>query len=234
MAFSEKPEVGKEIPGKPGHCYGSMGIYLFEANELVRRLCEDDELGDASSHDFGKDIIPRMIDDVPVYAHDFVDASGAEAPYWRDVGTIDAYYEANLDLCNVEPQFNLYDSAWSTYTLWHNDPPAKTVFNEDGGRKADVADSLLCPGVIVSGARVHRSILSNRVFVGENATVEDSILFSGVQVGEGARLKRTIVDKWIQIPAGEEIGFDRARDEQRFRVSESGVVVVPPGYRFDG
>ena len=233
LSFQEKPARGPELPNRPGYCYGSMGIYLFETGELIRRLREDADLGKESSHDFGKDIIPRMIDESPVYAHDFVDAgTGARDPYWRDVGTIDAYYEANLDLCNVEPQFNLYDSNWPTYTLWHNDPPAKTVFNEDGGRKAEVADSLLCPGVVVSGAKIQRSILSNRVLAGENAEISDSILFSGVHVGAGARLKRVIVDKWTKIPPGEEIGFDRAKDEERFKVSQDGVVVIPPGYEF--
>ena len=173
-----------------------------------------------------------MIEEVPVYAHSFVDQGGTNPPYWRDVGTIDAYYEANLDLCNVEPQFNLYAQDWPTYTLWHNDPPAKTIFDEEGGRRSEVVDSLLCPGTVVSGAKVRRSILSNRVVAGENAVLEDSILFSGVQVGAGAKLKRAIVDKWTEIPPGTEIGHDLERDAERFTVTESGIVVVPSGYRF--
>jgi glucose-1-phosphate adenylyltransferase len=233
LSFEEKPARGKEIPGQPGWCLGSMGIYIFEARELITRLREDAELGAASSHDFGKDIIPRMIGESRVYVHDFADLEGRAEPYWRDVGTIDAYYEANMDLCNVSPQFNLYDLAWPTYTLWHNDPPAKTVFEEAGGRRAEAVDSLLCPGVVVSGGKVRRSILSNRVFVDEEALVEDSIVFSGVQVGARSRIRRAIVDKWIHIPPDTTIGHDPAQDAARFPVTDSGIVVVPMGYRFE-
>ena len=187
QSFQEKPENGVELPGQPGWCLGSMGIYIFETDELIRRLREDAELGPESSHDFGKDVIPRMINEVPVFAHNFVSKSGDETPYWRDVGTLDSYYDANLDLCNVEPEFNLYDADWPTYSLWHNDPPAKTVFDEADGRKAEVVDSLLCPGVVVSGGKVRRSVLSNRCLISEHARVDESILFSGVEVGPGRR-----------------------------------------------
>lgn len=231
-SFQEKPEKGAEIPGRPGRCLGSMGIYVFDAPELIRRLREDEARGPESTRDFGHDVIPHLIPDGSVYAHFFRDPSGGE-PYWRDVGTIDALYEANLDLCSVAPQFNLYDKDWPTYTLWHNDPPAKTVFDEEDGRRARVVDSLLCPGVVVSGAQVVRSLLSNRVFIDEKAVVEESILHAGVTVGEGARVRRAIVDKWVEIPAGTEIGYDADADRERFVVSKSGIVVVPQGYRFD-
>ena len=234
LSFIEKPERGPEVPGMPGNCLGSMGIYVFETTELVRRLHQDAELGAASSHDFGKDIIPAMMGEAPMYVHDFQDVAGAEDPYWRDVGTIDAYYDANMDLCNVSPQFNLYDTNWPIYTLWHNDPPAKTVFDDDDGRRAEAVDSLLCPGVVVSGGSVRRSILSNRVFVDEGALVEDSILFSGVQVGKGAKIRRAIVDKWCKVPDGETIGYDLAADRARFTVTESKIVVVPPRFGFGG
>ena len=231
LSFQEKPQVGKEIPGEPGFCLGSMGIYIFETEELIRRLGEDAARGDASSHDFGRDIIPRMIEDgTRIYAHHFQDVGGGDdpnrTPYWRDVGTIDAYYEANLDLCSVEPQFNLYDESWPTYTLWHNDPPAKTVLDE-GERRAEVLASLLCPGVVVSGAKVKRSILGNRVFVDEGAVVEDSILLSGVVVGKGAKIRRAIVDKWNVIEPGQTIGYDEEADREQYTVSDSGIVVVP-------
>lgn len=232
LSFQEKPDQGPEIPGQPGYCLGSMGIYIFETEELIRRLREDASLGDESSNDFGKDIIPRMIGEAPVFAHYFQEPTPTPEPYWRDVGTIDAYYDTNLDLCSVEPKFNLYDQDWPIYSLWHNDPPAKTVFDEAHGRRADVADSLLCPGVIVSGARVHRSLLSNRAYVAEGAEVEDSILFSGVVVGEGARVRRAVVDKWTRIPPGAAIGHDHEQDSSRFTVTESGIVVVPPKYHF--
>jgi glucose-1-phosphate adenylyltransferase len=232
-SFQEKPKVGKEIPGQPGYCLGSMGIYIFETQELIRRL-KADAVRPGSSHDFGKDIIPAMINEVPVYAHHFVDRDGGKEPYWRDVGTIDAYYEANMDLCAVAPKFNLYDIKWPIYSLWHADPPAKTVFDEAGGRRAEVVDSLLCPGVVVSGAKVKRSILSNRVVVNEHASVEGSILLGGVQVGRNAKIKNAIVDKWTVIPDGESIGYDHAKDAERFTMTESGIVVVPSRYPFDG
>ena len=232
LSFVEKPERGPEIPGNPGQCLGSMGIYLFETEALLDRLRADAALGDESSHDFGNDIIPKMIGSDPVCAHHFQSVSGSDEAYWRDVGTIDAYYDSNLDLCSVEPQFNLYDENWPTFTLWHNDPPAKTVLDEGDGRQARVSDSLLCPGVVVSGAKVHRSILSNRVFVDENAAVDDSILFRGVVIGKGAQVRRAIIDKWTRVPEGARIGYDRAEDEKRFTVTESGIVVVPRRYAF--
>ena len=231
LSFEEKPRKGKEIPGQPGFCLGSMGIYIFETAELVRRLKADAARGSESSHDFGKDMIPRMIGEAPVLAHRFQDMKLPESePYWRDVGTLEAYFDANMDLCSVQPQFNLYDLDWPIYTLWHNDPPAKTIFDEYDGRKSEIVDSLMCPGVVVSGAKVRRSILSNRVRVEEKAVVEDSIVFAGVSIGRDARVRRAIVDKWIQIPPGARIGFDPEEDRRRFTVSDSGIVVVTGGH----
>ncbi len=232
--FQEKPSVGTEIPGKPGQCLGSMGIYIFEAAELERRLLADAELEGESSHDFGKDILPRMVEDgTRVAAHSFEDVGAEEGgrPYWRDVGTLDAYFEANLDLCSAVPAFNLYDQGWPIYTLWHNDPPAKTV-DGSAGHKVEVVDSLLCNGSIVSGSKIRRSILSSRSYTGEDAEIHDSILMNGARVGPGAQLQRVIVDKWVQIPADAQIGFDREADRQRFKVTESGIVVVPSGFEF--
>jgi glucose-1-phosphate adenylyltransferase len=232
-SFVEKPRSNApEIPGQPGFCLASMGIYVFETEELARRLRADAERGPESSHDFGKDIIPRMSEEVPVYVHNFLDRDGGEEPYWRDVGTLDAYYDANMDLLSVEPKLNLYDLDWPIYSLWHADPPAKTVLDGEDGRRAEVTDSLLCPGVIVSGARIRRSILGNRAYVDEHASVEDSILMGGVVVGKGARLRKVIVDKWAKIPAGAEIGFDRERDARQFTVTDSGITVVPSGHAF--
>jgi len=228
VSFEEKPAQGKELPNEPGFCLGSMGIYLFETDELMKRLVEDAERGSESSHDFGKDVIPPMIAEAKVQAHSFqeVGDTSNEVPYWRDVGTIDSYYEANLDLCSVNPQFNLYDTSWPIYTLWHNDPPAKTVLDE-GERRAEVVDTLLCPGVIVSGAKVRRSILSNRVRVDEGAIVEDSIILSGVTIGKGAKVRRAIIDKWTEVAPGDTIGYDVDKDRELYTVSKSGIVVVP-------
>ncbi len=232
-SFVEKPkENAPEIPGQPGYCLASMGIYVFETDELVRRLKFDAELGAASSHDFGKDLIPKMIHEAPVYVHRFIDRdNGADEPYWRDVGTIDAYFEANMDLLSVKPKLNLYDYDWPIYSLWHADPPAKTVLEEQG-RRAEVVDSLLAPGVVVSGARVARSILANRTFVDERAVIEDSIVLAGVVVGKGAKIRRAIIDKWCKIPDGYEIGYDPVEDQKKFTVSDSGIVVVPIDYNF--
>ncbi|MCA8944170.1 MAG: glucose-1-phosphate adenylyltransferase [Planctomycetes bacterium] len=232
-SLAEKPQSEvPEIPGQPGECLGSMGIYIFSRDELVRRLVEDAALGDESSHDFGKDIIPKMIDESRVFAHHLANPSGKEKPYWRDVGTIDSYYETNLDLCSIEPSFNLYDRDWPIYTLWHNDPPAKTVFDDDE-RRVRVVDSLICPGAVVSGASVKNSILANRVFVDERADIDGAILFGGVVVGKGAVIRRAIVDKWNSVPPGEQIGVDLEADAKRFKVSDSGIVVVPRDYRWE-
>jgi len=228
--FLEKPEHGPEVPGRPGWCHGSMGIYVFETEELIRRL-EEDAADPNSAHDFGHNIIPKMIGESAVFAHDFEDPYGSDPPYWRDVGTIDAYYEANIDLCSITPQFNLYDLDWPTYTLWHNDPPAKTILGGDGN-PSEVVDSLLSPGVIVSGASVRRSILSNRVRLEQNCEVDESILCSGVVIGKGAKVQKTIIDKWVRVPEEARIGYDREEDAKRFNVTESGIVVVPSGYSF--
>lgn len=239
--FQEKPASGAtEIPGKPGRCLGSMGIYIFNKKELIKRLEEDLSKTSGTSHDFGNDVLPAMVaDGTKVISHSFrdvgapADAGPETPPYWRDVGTIDAYYDANLDLCSVTPKFNLYDRNWPIYTLWHNDPPAKTVFAEPEGRSAHVVDSLLCNGSIVSGSRVRRSILSNRVYTGEDSDIEDSIIMSGVEVGDHVVLKKVIVDKWVKIPKGTQIGVNPEEDKKRFKVTESGIVVVPTGYEFD-
>ncbi|MCC7012554.1 MAG: glucose-1-phosphate adenylyltransferase [Planctomycetes bacterium] len=231
-SFVEKPKSNApEIPGQPGYCLASMGIYVFETDELVARL-KTDGADPSSSHDFGKDIIPKMIKEVPVYVHNFIDRDGGEEPYWRDVGTIDALFDANMDLLSVKPMLNLYDLDWPIYSLWHADPPAKTVLDESGGRRAEVTDSLLCPGVIVSGGKVRRSILANRAYVDENALVEDSILFGGVVVGKSAKVKRAILDKWVKVPDGYEIGYDREKDSKLFTVTESGITVVPANFDF--
>ncbi|MBL9078863.1 MAG: glucose-1-phosphate adenylyltransferase [Planctomycetes bacterium] len=233
--FVEKPKQNPpQIPGDPGHCLASMGIYVFETKEMVRRLVDDSRLPEGQGGDFGHHVIPRMIGAVPVFAHMFRGIEGEKSPYWRDVGTIEAYFDANMDLCSVKPQLNLYREDWPTYTLWHNDPPAKTVFEEigEGGRRSEVLDSLLSPGVVVSGAKVRRSLLSNRVRVDEHSVLDECIVMRGAQVGKHCKLRRTIVDKWNQVPDGTVIGHDLEADRKRFTVSPTGIVVVPHGHRW--
>jgi glucose-1-phosphate adenylyltransferase len=233
--FVEKPKTNApEIPGDPGFCLASMGIYVFETQELVRRLRADNAMPEGQGGDFGHHVIPRMIAEVPVYAHFFRGIEGETSPYWRDVGTIEALFDANMDLCSVKPQLNLYNNAWPTYTLWHNDPPAKTVFSEVGdGRRAEVQDSLLSPGVVVSGGKVRRSVLSNRVYVDEHSELDECIVMRGARIGKRCKLRRTIVDKWNVIPDGTVIGYDAEADKKRFTVSESGIVVVEHGHNWD-
>ncbi len=232
--FLEKPKQNApEIPGDPGYCLASMGIYVFETKELTRRLREDHAMPEGQGGDFGMHVIPRMISQVPVYAHHFRGLPGDRAPYWRDVGTIEAYFDAQMDLCSVAPQLNLYRRDWPTYTLWHNDPPAKTVFREHDGRRAEVTDSLLCPGVVVSGGSVRRSILSNLVYVDEQSTLEESIVLRGASIGKNCKLRRVILDKWVRVPDGTVIGHDLEADRKRFHVSDTGIVVIPRGYQFE-
>ncbi len=204
----------------------------------MRRLKEDAAKTTGSNHDFGQDILPLMVaEGSKVVAHSFQDVDRSRrddgAPYWRDVGTLDAYYNANLDLCSALPQFNLYDGNWPIYTLRHNDPPAKTVLSGDDGPSSQVVDSMLCNGSIVSGSRVQRSILSNRVHTGADAEIMDSILMSGVKIGEGAVIHRAIIDKWTVVPPGAQIGVNLDEDRQRFTVTESGIVCVPTGTECD-
>jgi glucose-1-phosphate adenylyltransferase len=224
MEFQEKPDEPKTIPGDPGGILASMGIYVFNMEVLVRRLIEDARTD--STHDFGKDIIPAMIGKDSVVAFDFREGDRGGAGYWRDVGTIDAYFEANMDLISVTPQLNLYDSQWPILTYQAANPPAKTVLAEEG-RTGTALNSVISNGCIISGASVKRSVLSSRVRIHSYAGVEDSILLEGVDVGRDAKIRRTIIDKEVQIPQGMRIGYDLEEDAKRFTVTESGIVVVP-------
>jgi glucose-1-phosphate adenylyltransferase len=228
IGFQEKPEEPKTIPRDPGGILASMGVYVFNTELLVRRLIEDAR--SESSHDFGKDIIPMMIGKDQVFVFDFRQGDLGGTGYWRDVGTIDAYYEANMDLIAVTPQLNLYDSQWSILTYQSASPPAKTVWIE-GGRVGTALNSILSNGCIISGGNVKRSILSPRVTIHSFAEIEDSILLEGVDVGRNARIKKTIIDKEVQIPTGMEIGYHLDEDAKRFTVTDSGIVVVPKGIR---
>jgi glucose-1-phosphate adenylyltransferase len=226
--FQEKPLVPRTIPDKPDKIYASMGIYVFKNSVLVKQLHVDAQ-NEKSSHDFGKDIIPKMVNDgLKVVSHNFIDKNNNEAMYWRDIGTIEAYYEANMDLIQVNPVFNLYDQEWPIRTYQEQFPPAKTVFagEEITGRVGLALDSLVSGGCIISGGQVKRSILSPNVRINSYSAVNDSILMEGVNVGRYAKIKRSIIDKDVFIPQGTVIGYDLEEDKKRFFVTESGIVVV--------
>jgi glucose-1-phosphate adenylyltransferase len=228
IGFQEKPEDPRTIPGDPEGILASMGIYVFSTEVLVRRLIEDAR--SESSRDFGKDIIPMMIGKDQIFAFDFRQGDWGGMGYWRDVGTINAYYEANMDLISITPQLNLYDPQWPILTYQPAYPPAKTVWIENG-RVGTALNSIISNGCIISGGNVKRSILSPRVTVHSFAEIEDSILLEGVDVGRNAKIKRTIIDKEVQIPPEMEIGFHLEEDSKRFTVTSSGIVVVPKGIR---
>jgi len=228
VGFQEKPEEPKTLPDDPGTILASMGIYVFTTEVLVRRLIEDAR--SESSHDFGKDVVPAMIGKDRLFAFDFKQGDQRETGYWRDVGTIEAYYEANMDLLSVVPQLNLYDSAWPIFTYQLPHPPAKTVWDEEK-RIGTALNSIISNGCIISGGTVKRSLLSPNVRIHSYASVEDSILFEGVEVGRYAKIRRTIIDKEVQIPSGMEIGYNPHEDMKRFTVTDSGIVVVPKWIR---
>lgn len=227
VAFHEKPREPRPIPGKPDRALANMGVYCFGTEPLVRALSADAR--QQTRHDFGHDILPAMTASGDVYAYPFVDENRKETLYWRDIGTLDSYFEASMDLVAVDPLFNLYDASWPIRTVHRQLPPAKTVFaqEEPGGRLGIVLDSLISSGVIVSGGRVERSILSPLVRVNSYARVIESVLMDGVEVGRHARVRRAIVDKGVRIPPGCVIGEDPEEDRKRFLVTEGGVVVIP-------
>jgi glucose-1-phosphate adenylyltransferase len=230
VGFEEKPENPKTLPGHPDLILANMGVYVFNTEVLVRRVMEDAK-DPQSQHDFGRNVIPAMTPQDRVYAYSFRDENKKTAKYWRDIGTLEAYYEATMDLVSVDPLFNLYDQEWPIRTYQAPFPPAKTVFYEEheGGRIGGAYNSLLSSGCIISGGTVFRSILSPRVRINEYAVVNDSILMDDVDVGRGARLNRVIADKGVRIPDGHRIGFDREKDSRDFTVTESGIVVIPKG-----
>jgi glucose-1-phosphate adenylyltransferase len=205
-----------------------MGVYVFDTEILVRRLIEDARSD--STHDFGRDIIPVMIGKDRIFAFDFRLGDPGGSGYWRDVGTIDAYFEANMDLISVIPQLNLYDPQWPILTYQSPHPPAKTVLAEEG-RVGTALNSIISNGCIISGGSVKRSILSPKVMIHSYVEVEDSILMEGVDVGRYAKIRRTIIDKDVHIPQGMEIGYNLDEDAKRFTVTGSGIVVVPKGLR---
>jgi glucose-1-phosphate adenylyltransferase len=227
VKFVEKSSTPPTLPGKADTCLASMGIYVFNRQFLEDMVSEDHEIHD-SEHDFGRNIVPRLVGRHRVYAYDFKDENKKEAKYWRDIGTLDAYWEANMDLVAVDPIFNLYDQDWPIRTYQEQYPPVKTVFAQvKEGRLGIAMDSLVSQGVIISGGKVERSVISPGVRINSYAQVSHSILMDGAEVGRHVKLKRVIVDKYVKIPSGMTIGYDLEKDKKLFTVSEGGIVVVP-------
>jgi glucose-1-phosphate adenylyltransferase len=230
--FEEKPEQPVPMPDNPDAALASMGIYLFSRDQLLEALCDDNACND-SSHDFGKDILPKLIHSNHVCAYRFGGFSGRVTPdrYWRDVGTIDAYYDANMDLLKPVPSINLYQSDWPIRTYQAQTPPARTV-SGNSGTEGIFINSIVAGGSIIAGGNVQHSILFPHVFIDDEASVEESIIFSGVRVGRNVNINKCIIDKYVSIPDGESIGYNPELDKQRFTVTEQGVVVVPKGFQF--
>ena len=228
IGFQEKPAQPRSIPGRPDMALGSMGIYVFNADFLYEQLIRD--ANDAGSqHDFGHNIIPHLIaNKYRVFAHRLRDSCtqlNEGEPYWRDVGTVDAYWEANLELTRVEPALDLYDQSWPIWTYQEQVPPAKFVFNEEGRRGAAV-DSMISGGCIISGSVVERSLLFSSVRVHSFCSIDEAVILPNVEIGRGAQLRRVIVDKGAHIPPGMRAGFDPEEDRKRFHVTEKGITLI--------
>ncbi len=239
VAFHEKVADPPSMPGRPDMCLASMGNYIFRTDVLLRELNQDAPL-DGSKHDFGHDILPRMVrEGQGVFAYDFAtnqvpgeDERGRG--YWRDIGTIEAYWEAQMDLIEIHPLFNLYNQAWPIRTGATHDPPAKFVFRDEVHARVGIAtDSLVSHGCIISGGRIHRSVLSVGCRINSFSEVEESVLFERVRIGRHARIRRCVIDKDVEIPSGTEIGFDVEADRKRFFVTKKGFVIIPKRAKID-
>lgn len=232
IGYEEKPEKPTPISSDPDKTLASMGLYVFPT-ELLKQVLTEDQHNTASNHDFANDVLPLLVHNKKVYAYKFGGKKGrvTQDRYWRDVGTIDAYYKANMDLLKPVPPLDLYQPDWPIRTYQPQTPPARIVPGTSGAEGVFVS-SLLASGVVISGAKVRSSVLFDSVYIDDKATIEQSILFAGVHVGADAGLRNCIVDKNVTIPPKEQIGFDLAKDRQRFTVTEQGIVVVPEGFVF--
>ncbi len=230
VGFEEKPSRPKSIPGEPEYALVSMGNYLFDTDVLVDSLTADAEKP-STKHDFGRDHIPGLVESRKVYAYDFrknrvpVPFKGEEVSYWRDLGTVEAYYEANMDLCSIDPSFNLYNRSWPLRTVGYGDPPAKFVFDWYD-RQGVALNSIVAEGTIISGSTVHNCVVGRNVRIHSYSQIEDSVIMDWVEIGRGCKIHRAIIDKSNVIPPGTEIGFDLDKDRERYFVSESGIVVI--------
>ena len=231
-SFVEKPAQPTPLPNDPEHSLASMGIYVFSTDYLMK-VVEQDHTEQRSSHDFGNDLIPKLISSGKVFGYKFGGELGRVSPdrYWRDVGTIDSYYQANMDLLKPIPPINLYQKDWPIRTYSGQYPPARTAPGEFGSEGIFI-NSIVASGTVIAGGSVQGSILFNNVLVEEDAMIEGSILFDGVQIGKGAQLRNCIIDKYVQVPNGEQIGYDLTKDRERFEVSDNGIVVIAKGYCF--
>ncbi len=225
IRFTEKPEDPETIPGRPDMALASMGIYIFSTSFLYNALMLDAE-DDSSSHDFGKDIIPKAIQNAKAVAYPFRDDHGNQA-YWRDVGTVDSYWQANMELCAVEPELNLYARSWPIWTYQTQHPPAKFVF-DDEGRRGEAIDSLVSGGCIIAGARVKRSVIFFATRIENRSTIKDSVILPKVTIGKNCRIQNTIIDKGAYIADGTVIGENPEDDARRFHVTPNGIVLVTP------
>lgn len=227
IEFQEKPEKPAEIPGKPGFCLASMGNYLFNTEFLYEQCIKDADTPD-TQHDFGKNVIPSIVKDYRVFAYPFRDPETGEQAYWRDVGTLDAFWEANMELVSVTPQLNMYDKDWPIFTHQLQAPPAKFVFDEPS-RRGEAIQSMVSGGCVISGASVRNSLLFSRCTVHSYTKISDSVILPDVDVGENCEIRRAIIDRGTVIPAGTQIGVSHDDDRERgFRVTESGLTLVTP------
>jgi glucose-1-phosphate adenylyltransferase len=222
--FSEKPAVPDTLPARPDSILASMGIYVFNTR-LLEKLLTEDASNASSAHDFGRNIIPQAIDTRQVFAYPFQDVKTRAQSYWRDVGTIDAYYEANVELVHVKPELNIYDQEWPIWTYQVHAPPAKFILDEDA-RRGMAVNSMVSGGCIISGAHVRGSLLFSDVRVDERSAIEGSVILPHVDIGKGCQVSRAIVDEGCQIPDGMQIGIEQQADARRFLVTENGVVLV--------
>ena len=223
--FSEKPKVPDTLPGRPDAILASMGIYVFNTR-LLEKMLGEDAAEESSSHDFGKDILPKAISsNLQVFAYPFQDVKTRAQSYWRDVGTIDAYYDASLELVHVKPELNIYDEDWPIWTYQVQQPPAKFILDEDG-RRGMAINCMVSGGCIISGALVRESLLFSNVRVDEGSTIQSSVILPNVEIGRGCVIRGAIVDEGCEIPDGMTIGVDRSADAGRFNVTDKGVVLV--------